>query len=45
MTMDLPLAEPDLAKGIAPGTHVILRIEKRSPVDYVVVGISPEHVH
>ncbi|MCK9530793.1 MAG: copper-binding protein [Gammaproteobacteria bacterium] len=45
MTMDLPLAEPDLAKGIAPGTHVILRIEKRSPVDYVVVGISREHAH
>jgi len=45
MTMGLPLAEPALAEGIVPGTHVILRIEKRSPVEYVVVGISPEHAH
>ncbi|MGE0079666.1 MAG: copper-binding protein [Thiohalomonadaceae bacterium] len=40
MTMDLPLAEPALAEGIAPGAHVTLRIEKRSPVDYVVVAIE-----
>lgn len=42
MTMDLPLADSALVQGIKPGAQVILRIEKRSPVDYVVVGISAQ---
>jgi len=40
MTMDLQLAEPDLAEGLAPGATVTLHIEKRSAVDYVVVWID-----
>lgn len=41
MTMDLRLADQALAKGLAPGARVTLRIEKRSAVDYAVVGITP----
>ena len=45
MTMDLPLAEPKLAKGLQPGTKVDFTLQQTGPTDYRIVKITPSHRH
>ena len=42
MTMELDLADPALAAGLAPGDQIVFDLKRLSATDYVITGIRKE---
>lgn len=45
MTMELKLADPELAAGLEPGTQVEFTLRQIGTTDYEIIQIEPAHGH